>query len=864
MRHIARCWSNTYLPFIGIIILLPFILFWRWVLKGEVLFWGTSLLQFWPWHSLVKTALLNGEWPLWNPLLGNGTPLLANLQSAVFYPPNLLYLILPVEHALTLSVVIHLILAGLFMYLYTQQLGLLPFAAVISALAYMFSGYIIGRSQFITMINSVAWIPLLLLLSDKFVIRRGGIYILWLALALAVQFLAGHAQLWFYSLWLIGPYIVFRSWQVVKSSGAGDVAAEGTSWVSQFMFTVKAIGFLALAVGISVLIAAVQILPTAEFVMHSVRSSGAERTFALTYSYWPWRLITLLAPDFFGHPAQGSYWGYANFWEDHAYLGVMPLILAVVAIGQWITSIFRHPSFNRPKIHNPQSTIHNRVVPFFAALIPITLVLAMGWNTPVYLWVFDTIPGFGFFQAPARLLIWYTVAMAVLAGIGAQQFKLTYTSRGHWRRLITACLALTAAGFAATIFVGGRSLTFLTATQNTGILLIISISLLLLHPHGVEFESEEQKPSRFSKLRHILAGRRWQWAVIIFVTIDLLLASWSLIPTQPATVYTQPIVSAEIIKNKPGDHRFYADDRFVYNTIFNQYFRFKTFGPAQLEHWLALKETLIPNLGVYAHLASVNNDDPLVVGRWKWLINQVKRANPEQQATLLALTNSGFFIGPPNIDPHNNSRNTIYETEFFSIQQISNALPRAYFVSQIYQAKNRAKAIARLTDPDFDPHQEVVIMEEDATSLLQAGAESPSESRPVPVRALGPHQLQLQVVAPVSGFVVLVDTFYPGWRATIDDQNTQILPANLAFRAVAVEAGQHNINFYYQPLSFTIGLWTSTTTCLIIVLIIGYRIFQHQRLSTSNLYHSKPVCNRRRGLLAKIWGILSEHETWIY
>jgi hypothetical protein len=83
--------------FLIFIILLPFLLFWRWVFKGEVLFWGTLLLQFWPWHHLAARDILAGEWPLWNPLLGNGAPLLANLQTAVFYP-SIWYLFLPVEH----------------------------------------------------------------------------------------------------------------------------------------------------------------------------------------------------------------------------------------------------------------------------------------------------------------------------------------------------------------------------------------------------------------------------------------------------------------------------------------------------------------------------------------------------------------------------------------------------------------------------------------------------------------------------------------------------------------------------------------------------------------------------------------------
>ena len=148
----ARRWS----PQLLLIIILPLALFWRWLVLGEVLYWGTLLFQFWPWRQLVKMQILSGEWPLWNPLLGNGTPLLANLQSALFYPPNLLYLLLPVEQGLTLSVVLHLMLAGIFMYAYARQLELSPFAALLAALTFMFSGYLVGRTQFVSMINTAA------------------------------------------------------------------------------------------------------------------------------------------------------------------------------------------------------------------------------------------------------------------------------------------------------------------------------------------------------------------------------------------------------------------------------------------------------------------------------------------------------------------------------------------------------------------------------------------------------------------------------------------------------------------------------------------------------------------------------------
>ena len=784
--------------FLGFILILPFVLFWRWLFKGEVLFWGTSLLQFWPWHELAKTSALAGEWPLWNPLLGNGAPLLANLQTAFFYPLNLLYLFLPIEHGLTLSIILHLALAGLFMYLYAIYLGLQTFAAALAALTYMFSGYLVGRTQFVTMINAAAWFPLLLLLSDKLATRRAAVDILWLGLALAVQLLAGHAQLWFYGLWLIGPYIAFRSWQ-----------ASNQRMANGYLLYAFAHSFIRLfaAIALTVLLAAVQLLPTAEFSTQSLRGSGAERTFALTYSFWPWRLITLLAPDFFGDPANDNYWGYANYWEDHAYLGLLPFLLALVAV--WDYGMRQVWGAGPASTEEPGTIQPWRVVPFFAALAPISLILAMGWNTPIYLWVFEFVPGFGFFQAPARLLIWYTIAMAVLAGIGAQSFKLTPSSRRGWQRLLVAAVGLTSAGLAGSFVLTDRGRTFLTATIILGVWLIISVILLLTRPR----KSTTSPPRGLSK------EMIWQGSVIGAIALDLLLAAFPLNPLLPATIFRQPTASADFLKTQPGNYRFFVDEQFDYATKFDQYFRFAVFGPAELTYWQGLKETLIPNLGVYAGLASANNYDPLVVGRWQKLTDLLKDASEAQRAQLLALMNVAYFIdnSSQSVGP------TLYTDSFMTIQGVPEALPRAYFVTQIYRAQNDAETMVRLTSPDFDSRLEVIIMGGEIEALRQAQdvAEAEAEEKVGTATAVeqGPNGVLLRVEAPTSGFVVLTDTFYPGWQATLDGQPVQIWPANLAFRAVAVKAGLHEIIFSYRPRSFTIGLWVSAVTLAFVVVI---------------------------------------------
>jgi hypothetical protein len=74
-------------------------------------------------------------------------------------------------------------------------------------------------------------------------------------------------------------------------------------------------------------LAAIQLIPTAEYLMQSQRASAVSYDLAMTYSFWPWRFLSLLAPDLFGNPAIGDYWGYGNYWEDAVYIGLAPFLL---------------------------------------------------------------------------------------------------------------------------------------------------------------------------------------------------------------------------------------------------------------------------------------------------------------------------------------------------------------------------------------------------------------------------------------------------------------------------------------------------------------------------------------------------------
>lgn len=140
-------------------------------------------------------------------------------------------------------------------------------------------------------------------------------------------------------------------------------------------------------------------------------------------------------------------------------------------------------------------------------------------------------------------------------------------------------------------------------------------------------------------------------------------------------------------------------------------------------------------------------------------------------------------------------------THELSVFQDPEALPRAYAVYHAECAPQPRTALARLTSLDFDPHRSV-LLETDCEPNPPAFVASPA----VVLERDAPSDLRAVAELERPGFLVLNDTFYPGWHARVDGEPTEILRANWAFRAVRVPAGRHVVEFHYVPWSFRLGL----------------------------------------------------------
>ena len=809
------------LPYL-VLVLAPFGLMAPVFLSGQALFWGTPAAQFVPWWSWAWETLRGGHLPLWNPLLGMGAPLLANYQSGLLYPPNWLYLILAaiggtpaLAWGMSLLVAAHLAWAAIGMALLAQRLGLGVLAQIISGLAFSLSGYLVARAGFLSINASVAWVPWVIL----GVTSLGGVVpkLYCLSFCVGLQLLAGHAQTSWYTLLLAGMWAIL--WGMVNSPPNPQPEGGKHGWWrgriahrQSFVHLGRAIFLFAAAVGIGFALSAAQLLPTAEYLQQSQRASAVDYELAMTYSFWPWRFLTLLAPNLFGNPVNGDYWGYANYWEDAVYVGLLPIIMSVYAIiNTGKRKKGQSPEISRKlSLTNDQAIVGSSfidrhstaLVYFLLGIFGFSFLLALGKNTPVFPWLYRYVPTFAMFQAPSRISLLGVFALALLAGIGVETWRRPKGRSLYWARLGTAAAAAIALG-AGVAALGAQSYlveikpSFIRATALAGFWGVGVGILTLTAPRTSLVANTENKPGK------------WSLAVITLVVTDLLVAGWGLNPRVDLDFYNKPSPAAEEVRIKAEGARLYLSNRTERAIKYDKLFRFDTFYPPLSEGgWRILRAVMLPNINLLEGIPSANNFDPLVPGRYARWMEELAKADPELRERLLNLMNVSVVEEMDASKP--------YGVRY----DVRPTLPRVRWISCARSARSSSEALELVLSSKADFDRVTVLETREVSQITNCPGESPAELN---IISENPNHLEVQIEAAVNGYLLVADVWYPRWVAWVDGQPTRILRANYLFRAVEVPAGKHNVVFTYQPITFYLGAFVSGLAWLVVGLFIYRR-----------------------------------------
>lgn len=395
--------------------LLPLIYFYPAVLGQVTLAPGDGWTQIFGIRILVGRMLAAGQLPLWNPYIFAGMPLLASLQPGALYPPTWLFALLSPQAAMNLMVLTTYHLALIGTYLYARRINITRAGAMLAGLAFSFGGFMIAHLGHTNRITAAAWLPWILLIVEELHCRVRWRWVALGALFIALQLFAGEPQMTCYTMMVAGAYGLF----LLKLRLAREQRR-------RFLFALLALGVC------GALLAMIQLLSAYELLRFGERAR-IEYDYFAQFSFPPRQIFALLAPYFFGGallpPYRVPYWGQWNLAELCGYVGMIPLLLAVVAV-----------------------VGRERMALFWAFIAVVALLLAFGSYLPFSIHkILHRVPIYKLFRASGRHMLEFTFALGILAGLGLD--ALAGLPRHAARRAVIISSALLTLAVTVTVIV---------------------------------------------------------------------------------------------------------------------------------------------------------------------------------------------------------------------------------------------------------------------------------------------------------------------------------------------------------------------------------------------------------------------------
>ncbi|RMF28730.1 MAG: hypothetical protein D6759_15230, partial [Chloroflexi bacterium] len=486
--------------------------------------------------------------------------------------------------------------------------------------------------------------------------------------------------------------------------------------------------------------------------------------------------------------ARDGYHGQGNYWEYAAYVGLFPLFLAGAALHHWW----------RERRRPLEPTDPLRLVPFFTLLALAGLYLALGRRSWLYMALYRHVPPFSAFQAPARLLLLWALGLPILAGIGLQQVTSPAVrerfSRPTWEPwLVILGLGVAMGGLGAR-FIPHLPSRFGNGTLRLGLGLALVGGLILLR----------------HRARHPRPARRWERMVLALTVVDLFSVAWNYQPTADPALYRRTPATVEAVTKEGADGRlFLVRPRQVYD----RYISLSAFDDPPPNALQGLLESLHPNLNAAYGLPGVDNYEPLLVGHYSHLREALTTRPLTETLPLLRRLGVGTLLVPDATG------------ERVQVRRIR-AYPRLSLVPTARVVTSEEALLAQVLAGAWDPRREVLLAAPPPppapTGVPPVGGEGNAQGGPGSLTMLRdePDLVTIQAVLTAPAYLVLMDTFYPGWQATVDGRPVPILRANYAFRALALEAGEHQVVFRYTPASFRWGLRISGLALLVLLLLV--------------------------------------------
>jgi hypothetical protein len=696
--------------------------------------------QQYPWRYLAIESLKQGKLSFWNPSVLSGTPLAGNLQSASFYPLNILFFVMPFIHAWSVLVILQPILAGLFMYLFLRKRGLVELASFFGGIVYAFCGTSIVWLEWNTIGHVMVWLPFVLYIKEfiieelsfpKLSLKRLTLLFVLLLLVEVFYLLAGHIQTAFY-VWTIT--VIYLFWRLIQINKEGTLSLKRLFLLSK-LFIIEIILLL--------IITAVQYIPFIQFLLNSARGVDQANWQKEGWFIPLQHLVQFVAPDFFGNPATLNYWGTWNYAELVGYVGIFPLIFAGIAL------FFVRNSFSK----------------VLGGILLFCFLFAT--SNPISRFIYQTQIPFLSSAQPTRLLGIIDFCLAVLSAIGLNswiQNKVDNKRIAVWVGSIGTVVVLMLWGIVLTnifnipienIQVAKRNLIF--PSMLIGLSIFVAVIEL--------FSSSHKKLFRFNTIIPFI--------VIGITVVDLFRFGWKFTPFSNALyVYPKSSIITYLQKQEKPFRIMTTDDRI-----------------------------LPPNVSAMYGIETVEGYDPLYSSDYGELMSAWVKGKPDvtpisfnrllvphdYKNPLANLLNVNYILTFDEITDE--GYELVFQERTTRLYKNNHSKPRAYFAERVAVVHSENEAIAELFTSTNTENTAVVYAD------VTVEDSKITDSETVTITDYSSEIVIIETKSDYNRMLVLSDSYYPTWDAFIDNIKTPIFKTNYAFRGILVPAGTHKIVF---------------------------------------------------------------------
>lgn len=677
-----------------------------------------------PGRVLIGALIRQGDLPVWTSALCSGFP----LAGAFGEPISLAaFSLLPPAAALDLLVIVLLLVAAHGTYGLARRFGADRSGAVLAGLAFSGSGYVACQLKHLAILSTVVWLPVGLGLLDRVLapargpaLARRAFHIAVFGIVFAEQVLAGFPQSAYICALVYGSFAVFRAFTN-----------------PQYLGRVRLSLVLLLALGLVVLLAAaagaVVVLPLWELGATSDRIQPMGWQWSTTGAYWPWNALTFLVPYINGDISDNTYRGPSLFWEDYAYVGIVPFLLALYAS----TRGWRRP-----------------LVVFAVAMTVVAYLMALGPASFVFRAAYVTLPGMDLFRFPTRFLIVVELGLALLGAVG-----LTHLQEALARRFSPVAPQVAWVVAVALCVAAALDLYVQQPRQNP----MVWAGSWLEPPGSVALVGSDGAPPRTFTPQHddlhkraFFQARGWTNLAPYYGLRDVLQPNtgggyWGT-PSADCYAGISPRWSVDVW----GDHNR------------------KGLVVADLATVDFKKQTLWIRPGLTKVLGAFG-------------ATHVLSLYPAEGTPLPLIGHQGAAY--------------VYRVD---------GSARVRVVGAARHVGGNGEAAARLLAPDFDPDREILLHDAPNTvgprvedvNLVVSGV---PETRAFITRESS-REVVIDAYTPDDGFLLLADTFYPGWSAAVDGSPVPTYRANISVRGVQLPKGRHVVRFTYEAPGFFRGL----------------------------------------------------------